>query len=113
MGNCIFCRIADRSLPADIVYENDFILAFHDINPLAKIHIVVIPKECRIFFHETSDGTLLKLLSAIKVIVKQQGLEENGYRLINNNGTNGGQSVPHIHFHILSGEQLGHNLSGK
>lgn len=112
MSQCIFCNIIQNKIPADKVYEDDFVVAFKDINPAAKIHIIVIPKICCLFFHEIPDNTILHLANAVKIIVKQLKLEENGYRLINNNGSHGGQTVSHAHIHILGGEPLGHNLAG-
>ncbi|MGL4677321.1 MAG: histidine triad nucleotide-binding protein [Brevinema sp.] len=110
---CIFCSIVKGQVPADKVYENDYVLAFRDINPIAKIHIIVIPKECRRHFHDIEDGILAHLMGAVKHIVKEQGLEDFGYRLVNNNGIHGGQTVDHVHVHILAGEPLGTNLTGR
>ncbi|MGL5955727.1 MAG: HIT domain-containing protein [Brevinema sp.] len=110
--SCIFCSIVKGQIPADKVYENNDVLAFRDIIPLAKIHIIVIPKECRLYFHNIEDGILMHLMSAVKNIIKEQGLEDLGYRLVNNNGDHGGQTVNHAHIHILAGEPLGSNLTG-
>ncbi len=111
--DCIFCAIVNNQIPADKVYEDENVLAFKDINPLAKVHIVVIPKQCRLHFHNIEDDILVQLMGAIKKIVKEQNLEKDGYRLVNNNGSHGGQTVNHAHFHILGGEELGVNLSGR
>ncbi|MGL4561275.1 MAG: HIT domain-containing protein [Brevinema sp.] len=110
--SCLFCQIVQQNIPANKVYEDDFVFAFYDINPVAKIHIIVIPKKCCLFFHDISDNTLIHLSHAIKKIVTDLGLIENGYRLINNNGVHGGQTVPHAHIHIIGGEHLGQNLAG-
>lgn len=111
MENCIFCNIAAKVSPVDAVYEDDKVIAFKDINPLAKVHIVVIPKKCRLYFHETEDDILNDLFRAIKTIVLKQGLDHSGYRLVNNNGVNGGQTVSHLHFHILGGELLSEHFA--
>ncbi|MGL4394567.1 MAG: HIT domain-containing protein [Brevinema sp.] len=112
MNSCIFCQIVQKNIPATIIYEDDVVLAFPDINPLAKTHIIVIPKECCLFFHDIPDSTIISLSHAIKTIVKDLGLDQTGYRLVNNNGAHGAQSVPHAHIHIIGGEQLGHRLQG-
>ncbi len=110
--SCIFCSIINNQIPADKVYEDENVLAFRDINPLAKVHIVVVPKDCRLHFHNLEDGKMAELMKAIKKITAEQNLQKDGYRLVSNNGLNGGQSVNHVHFHILAGEPLGHNLAG-
>lgn len=109
--DCIFCAIIAKKIPADMVYEDQYIFAFKDINPQAKVHIVVVPKKCRLHFHNIEDDILTHLMGAIKKIVIQENLLEEGYRLVNNNGQNGGQTVNHVHFHILGGEPLSHNLA--
>ena len=110
--SCIFCSIVENQIPADKVYEDEYVLAFKDVNPVAPIHIVIIPKQCCQHFHNIEDNTLAHLLRAIKIIVQENHLEDNGYRIVNNNGQDGGQTVNHAHFHIIAGEQLGHNLAG-
>lgn len=109
--DCIFCNIVQGKIPAEKVYEDEHTIAFNDINPLAKVHIIVIPKKCRLHFHNTEDDIHVHLMDAIKKIIKQQNLDLEGYRLVNNNGTHGGQTVNHVHFHILGGEPLNHNFA--
>jgi histidine triad (HIT) family protein len=106
----LFERIAARQIPADIVYEDDSLLAFRDIKPQAPIHIVLIPKKASARISEAGqdDQALLgRLLLAAPVIAKKVGVEETGYRLVINNGRDGGETVPHLHCHILGGRQLG------
>ncbi|TNE87479.1 MAG: histidine triad nucleotide-binding protein [Deltaproteobacteria bacterium] len=106
----IFQKIIDREIPADIVYETDEVLAFRDINPVAPVHVLVIPKRriVRVATAEDDDGALLgRLLLACRDVARQEGLAENGYRIVTNNGDHGGQSVDHLHFHVLGGRQLG------
>jgi histidine triad (HIT) family protein len=108
MAETIFSKIIDRQIPADIVYEDDLCLAFRDVNPQAPTHILVIPKKpiAMLSEVETEDRELLgHLLLAAKQIAKQECLE-NGYRLVINNGTDGGQTVFHLHLHILGGRSL-------
>lgn len=109
--SCIFCAIVNNDIPADKVYQDEYVVAFRDINPLATIHIVVVPKQCCLHFHNIKDDIFIHLMSAIKKIIKQENLETLGYRLVNNNGTHGGQTVNHVHFHLLGGNPLSHNLA--
>ena len=105
--NCIFCKIVKGEIPSNKVYEDDEILAFKDINPIAKIHILVIPKKHFDSLVDFNDDILLaKMFKVIKEIAKEQGIEESGYRVLTNIGENGGQAVKHLHFHILGGEKL-------
>jgi histidine triad (HIT) family protein len=106
----IFEKIIAREIPADIVYETERVLAFRDIHPVAPTHILVIPKQPipRVGDATDSDGAVLgELLLACRDIAKQEGIHESGYRLVTNNGAHGGQSVDHLHIHILGGRQLG------
>ena len=108
MANCIFCMIAEGTIPSTKVYEDDRILAFRDINPMAPTHILVIPKE-----HIPSvDGitaensaVVAHIFEVIPQIAKAENLE-NGYRVVSNCGEHAGQTVHHLHFHILGGKQL-------
>ena len=108
MANCIFCMIAEGAIPSTKVYEDETILAFRDINPMAPTHILVIPKE-----HIPSvDGitaensaVVAHIFETIPRIAQDEGLE-NGYRVVSNCGEHAGQTVHHLHFHILGGKQL-------
>lgn len=109
--SCIFCRIVKGEIPAEKIFENEKILAFKDINPMAKTHIIVIPKECHSNFHDIQDDLLTQIFEAIRIIIKEQGLIQEGYRLVNNTGKYAGQSIFHTHIHILGGEQLTHSFN--
>ena len=110
MNDTIFGKIIRKEIPADIIYEDKNTLAFKDINPQAPTHILVIPKGkyCSLedFLESAEDGEILELIKSIKIIVKSLNIK-NGYRLITNVGVNGGQEVPHLHFHILAGKKIG------
>ena len=112
MNDCIFCKIVAGEIPAKKVYEDDKVLAFLDIAPQAPVHILVIPKmHITSAAHvdvENSDSVAACFL-AIPQIATAQGLH-NGFRVITNSGTDGGQTVFHLHFHILGGKALGANL---
>ncbi len=107
--DCLFCGIVEQKIPAEIVFENDDLLAFRDISPQAPTHILVIPKKhIRSINHATpEDETLLgKLVLAAKDIAKRENLEDFGYRLVFNTNDHGGQTVYHIHLHLLGGRQM-------
>ncbi len=107
--NTIFKRIIDREIPADVVYEDDLCLAFRDVSPQAPVHVLVIPKqEIRsVDAIEEADAALLgHLWLVIAKIARELGVAEEGYRVVTNCGKLGGQSVDHLHFHLLGGRQL-------
>jgi histidine triad (HIT) family protein len=106
---CLFCKIVAREIPSDIVYENDHALAFKDIRPVTPVHALVIPKKHVVGIAEATpeDGALLgELLLAARVVAGKLGLAETGYRLVINNGPNAGQSVFHLHVHVLGGRPM-------
>ncbi len=105
----LFEKIIAREIPADIVYEDDRVLAFKDINPQAPVHVLVIPKQSipRIAEAADHDQDLLGyLLLKARDVAGELDLKENGFRLVINNGPDGGESVPHLHCHILGGRAL-------
>lgn len=109
-GDTIFGKIIRREIPANIVYEDDLCLAFTDITPKAPTHILVIPKKPipKLSDSTSEDKELLgHLLLTVKEIADQAGLTENGYRVVINTGDNGGQTVFHLHLHLLGGRSLG------
>jgi histidine triad (HIT) family protein len=109
MTDSIFAKIIRRELPADIVYEDNLALAFRDKNPQAPVHILVIPKQAiaKLSDAEAKDHALMgHLLLTAKRVAEQEGLSEDGYRVVINNGPNGGQTVYHLHLHILGGRQM-------
>lgn len=108
MNDCIFCKIASGDIPSNKVYEDDKCLAFYDLNPMAKVHVLIIPKE-----HISSVAEVTKtncnlighIFSVIPTIAEKLELG-NGFRVVSNCGEHAGQSVGHLHFHILGGQQL-------
>ena len=108
--DCIFCKIIRKEIPANIVYENDFVIAFKDINPVAKIHIIVIPKKHIESLEkvdiEKDSKYIIAITNAIQVITRELNIEEEGYRVVTNISKNAGQEVKHIHYHIIAGEKL-------
>jgi histidine triad (HIT) family protein len=106
----IFAKIIAGEIPADVVHEDAELLAFRDINPVAPVHILVIPKEpiVSVAHAGVGHGALLgKLMLAAAEIARKEGLEQGGYRLVTNIGDDGGQSVPHLHVHIIGGRPMG------
>ena len=113
--NNIFARILRGEIPSRKVYEDEHALAFHDINPLAPTHILVIPKGPYVswddFSAKASDAQIAGFVRAVGKIARDEGLVESGYRLLANAGLNSGQEVPHLHVHIFGGRPLGPMLA--
>lgn len=113
MNDCIFCKIANKEIPSTVVYEDDKIFAFKDINPVAPVHVLIIPKK-----HidgadkiKEDDAELLGYIWAkINHIASLCGVLDDGFRVINNCGENGGQTVRHLHFHLIGGVKLDEKL---
>jgi len=110
----VFSKIINREIPAKIVFEDDLCLAFHDIHPEAPVHVLLVPKKPLTSLAQagSEDKDLLAhLLLKVTDVARQLGIEERGYRVVTNVGREGGQSVPHLHFHILGGRPMGGLLS--
>ena len=105
MEDCIFCKISNGEFNTEFVYETDDVVVFKDINPLAPIHLLVVPKKHSKNLSETDDEILAKLIQAVKAVCKKEKIES--YRTVINTGTDAGQEVLHIHIHILAGKKLG------
>ena len=111
--NNIFAKILRKEIPCDKVYENDFVLAFHDISPQKKIHVLLIPKGEYInldhFIENAKEKEIVEFNKAINHVVKilKISSNDNGYRVLSNIGSDGGQEVPHLHYHIFGGEKIG------
>ena len=106
---CIFCKIVNKEIKADIVYDDEKVLAFKDIAPKAPIHILVIPKahiDGFTYLKDEHSADINAVLKVINKIVEKVGIKEKGFRIIVNSGKDGGQEVEHLHFHILGGKKL-------
>ena len=104
--DCVFCKIADGKIPSDVIYEDEDVIAFNDLDPQAPIHFLVIPKkhiESIASLEETDLIIVGHIFDVIKKITKDKGLNDKGYRVLSNVGEDGGQTVPHLHFHVLGG----------
>jgi len=113
MENCIFCKIINKEIPARIVYEDENVLAFEDINPAAPVHVLVVPKK---HFNDLNDLNELdaeitgNIFLIIKRLASEFGVAASGYRVVVNCGPDSGQEVAHLHYHILGGKKLGKNI---
>lgn len=109
MSDCLFCKIAAKTIPAKVVHEDDQCVAFDDINPQAPVHTLVIPRRhvaSMAELNEADAGLLGHLLLVGNQVAKQKGIAEGGYRLVVNTGRNGGQTVFHLHLHLLGGRPM-------
>ena len=109
-NSCLFCRIAAREIPADIVRESEGLVAFRDVNPQAPTHILLIPKEHVTSVAELSDhhsGVLADIMQAAAQLARADGIADSGWRLVTNVGPDSGQTVFHLHFHLLGGRAMG------
>lgn len=110
MSDCVFCRIASGEIPAALVYQDDQIVAFEDLNPQAPLHILVIPRRHIASMNEVSgdDASLLgSMLIVAKELAGQRGIDQSGYRTVLNCNEDGGQTVWHLHLHLLGGRSMG------
>ncbi|MBC7345558.1 MAG: histidine triad nucleotide-binding protein [Clostridia bacterium] len=110
MQDCIFCKIARHEMPSEVVYENDRVIVFKDINPVAPVHVLLVPKKHirDLTAVGPEDKDLLGELNLVAVdVARKLGVYESGFRLVNNCGEDSGQVVPHIHYHLIGGRKLG------
>ncbi|MFC1899010.1 histidine triad nucleotide-binding protein [Chloroflexota bacterium] len=111
--DCIFCQIVAGKIPSDIVYRDEELLAFRDINPLTPTHIVIIPREhisSLLDISETEIPLMGHMINTANQLGRSEGIDESGYRLVINCGKEGGQLVPHLHLHLLGGRKLADGL---
>jgi histidine triad (HIT) family protein len=109
MEDCIFCKIINKEIPSDFVYEDEWMVAFNDINPVAPVHVLFVPKkhiESLETVTETDFEIIGKMMKAMKAYAIREGFSSDGYRIINNVNKMGGQDVYHIHFHLVAGRQM-------
>lgn len=110
MSECIFCKITKGEIPATILYESDKVVAFKDVHPQAPNHLLVIPKKHIASMADATEEDIQEILPEIfkvlKHLAKELGMNEDGYRIVNNCGNLGGQTVQHLHFHLLGGRQM-------
>lgn len=107
MADCLFCKIAQGAIPAQIVYQDEHAIAFRDLNPQAPVHVLVVPRAHVPSLAEIDEASCLCVLQAVNRVAIQEGLAESGYRVVTNVGRDAQQSVPHLHWHVLGGRSLG------
>lgn len=108
MEDCIFCKIGKKEIPANILYEDEDVVAFYDIDPKAPVHFLVVPKTHYASIMEVPQGDYMgKIIAVIQKIVRDKGMDKQGFRIVVNTGNVGGQTVDHLHFHVLGGRNLG------
>ena len=109
--DCIFCKIANGELGTELVYEDDLVAAFKDMNPQVPVHVLVVPKRHYENIIDDVPAEVLKAMAdAVKVIAEKEGIAESGFRVIMNTGDAAGQTVHHLHMHVLGGRDLGEDL---
>ena len=109
MEDCIFCKIANKEINSEILYEDEFVVAFKDLEPQAPVHILIVPKKHIASLNDlTADDAelLARIVLAAQKLAKDNGIAERGYRLVNNCGVEGGQTIGHLHFHLLGGREM-------
>ena len=110
MDDCLFCRIVGGTIPSDIVYRDEQVTAFRDIQPQAPVHVLIVPNEhvaSTNDLEERHDAVIGHLMRTTQVVAREQGIAESGYRLVVNTGQDAMQSVAHIHIHVIGGRKLG------
>lgn len=108
--DCIFCKIANKEIDCSFVYEDEDIVVFEDVNPVAPVHLLAIPKKhvsSILEIDELGDGISARILKIISKVAKDLNIDEDGFRIVSNTGHGAGQSVAHLHFHILGGRKFG------
>lgn len=111
MSDCIFCKLANGEIPTEFLYEDDRVVAFRDTNPQAPVHVLVVPKAHHDnFVDDVPDATLASMEAAVKAVAEKCGIAESGFRCIMNTGAAAGQTVMHLHMHVLGGCDLGEGL---
>ncbi|MBR3295183.1 MAG: histidine triad nucleotide-binding protein [Clostridia bacterium] len=109
MDNCIFCKIINREIPSSIVFEDEYCLGFKDVDPQAPFHVLFVPKKhIQDITHVTKEDRVYidHILDAINSVASENGLDKDGFRIVINTGKDGGQTVPHLHFHVLGKRAL-------
>ncbi|MBQ8526076.1 MAG: histidine triad nucleotide-binding protein [Clostridia bacterium] len=109
MEDCIFCKIANGEIPTEYVYEDELVAAFNDISPVAPVHILIVPKahiSSALELDDSNKDVVGHIFTVASKLARDKGFAENGFRLVNNCGRDGGQTVQHLHFHLLAGRNL-------
>jgi histidine triad (HIT) family protein len=113
--DCIFCKIANKEIPVEILYEDETVMAFPDIHPMVPVHVLIIPKkhlESVVGLTDTPENEKImgRLVMVAKKIAQEKGIQEDGYKLLIRTGKHGGQEIPHIHLHLLGGVKMSEGI---
>ncbi len=111
--DCIFCQIVAGKVPSEVIYQDEEVLAFRDINPQAPVHLLIIPKKhipSLVHVSQADSPLIVRMVNIANQLAKREGISESGYRLVINCGEQGGQLVPHLHLHLLGGKKLSNGL---
>ena len=107
--DCIFCKISNGEIPVNLVYQDDKVIAFHDINPAAPVHILIVPREhiaSLLHVEDEQSALIAHAFKVAKLLATENKISEKGFRIVNNCGDDGGQTVQHIHFHLMGGRSM-------
>ncbi len=110
MPECLFCKIAAGEIPAEKIYEDDSVVAFHDINPVAPVHVLILPKKhyaTTLIMSEEAPELFGSMMKASSEVARRKGIDESGFRLIINTNKDAGQEIFHVHMHLMGGEPIG------
>ena len=110
MEECIFCKIANGQIPTELLYEDDKVVAFNDLNPVAPVHILIIPKAhiaSALCLDDENADLVSHIFKVAGKLAREKGFADNGFRIVNNCGKDGGQTVGHLHFHVIAGRNIG------
>ena len=113
MSDCIFCSIIEGQIPGEIVYSDELVTAFRDINPLAPVHLLIVPNRHLASINDLGpdeEAVAGRMLTVARKLAEQEGIADSGYRLITNTGPHGGQDVHHLHMHLIGGQRMRHPL---
>lgn len=113
MTDCLFCKIINKEIPSDLVYQDDWVTVFKDIHPVAPVHLLIVPNKHipSVIEMEQGDGEVMgKLFSTAKKVAEELNIHQSGYRLIINNGPDGRQEIHHLHMHLLGGAKMKHPM---
>jgi histidine triad (HIT) family protein len=109
MEDCVFCKIIAGQIPSDIVYRDDIVVAFKDINPVTQVHLLIVPREHIAYLTDLTEkqaGLVGHMILVVNKLAQQTGIAEKGFRVVINVGSEGGQMVPHLHMHLLGGRRM-------
>ncbi len=110
MEDCIFCKIVRGEIPANIIYESENVLAFDDVNPIAPVHVVAVPKIHVATLMDVPDGMMEDMIKAVQEVARIKGIDKTGFRTVANCNEDGGQVIFHLHVHILGGRKLSDDM---